>query len=1490
MKERNIVKLKRWLKNRRRITEALIVTFLITGSIGYGATYEVTTDGTILTVGSNESYNEGIVVSANDIIINNSGILKNMEYLEVDSDGNQTAINKGNGIDINIGSVEENKVIISNTGIIYGSSLGSSFQHELGNGISINVNSRDLDLLVIDNNVGIISGSLNSELAKPFQRFHSSGNGIFAPEYSGFHNMVVDNNSGIISGSVNYRGMDSPQNVGNGVSFNNVIIDNNDGIISGNSNIEVWDYISQPVRSGWEPVELVGNGISSSNVTINNNGIISGSLNLITEIFPAPSILGNGISGQRYNMGNNVVIDNNSGIISGRAELYASIPYEITFIGNGVYGGEYSLYFEEEEKKTIINNNTGIISGNVFISEIPDEFGYPGMFLPSLIKSGNGVSAGYTYDSSEGAIITNNSGIISGSGTTSYKSEDLDGELIILGNGIDGILEVNSGLVVGNYRTEVIKGGITSRLSGNGVAFKLESMLDDSNTSVFSINLGLIGGSGSAIALTLPDELETNIVTTTNYGILAGREIISDGVEIVTYESGEVTENEGIDKPLKDIRSEIDYKNYGIEVKLNGNGDGTVVSVVNGLTNTTDETEEELMIDDINYTIINTGVVDNTDSYKTISSIMSYENHIINGAGVASGTLTIDNTEVTLTNSIINGYEKAVTIKDGGALTATDTIFNGGGVGTWVDIEDEDGKVNSHLEYTNVIEGDSGDNTINLSGNSIVNGKVALGSGDDTIILNGTSIINGGIYLEDGNDIINLSGDSTINKIVDLGGGDDIASIENTVQINDDILGGEGNDTLNLGSSSTANTMTRSTVNYDNSLKVYHTINGFENINVKGSVILYETAKIEDGGLLYIDENSSLNLRIDPTITDDNDRVTGHGLFESNTTVSGYYLTEEDGLSGIEDDTTAGTLNLVTSGVGIGGVIAMDGVTLDDKLYVRTDSLIHKAEKLDNGDIEIGVEQDFALIFPDRSYEKIDGIYESLVSSGNKNVNKLYLRDRNINTLYTTVNLNDKTEAEARENLFYLLNDIFMANPYGYVSRSSHETFGLFNESILSDKFKPNKGNWLIYGNLNIGGSDYDNYYDNHFVGNYYGFDTEKVVINSESRNYGGYGKAEYGLTDKTSAGIMVGGANSKTDISNGSKLDGDLMYLGGYGKTEINNFRLVGGVGYQYGNFDTTRIAKNDYQSFKHEEDMKTDSFGVYGGVTYEHSIGEKWSVEPNLSLRYTNVKQSSVDEGESILGISVDSENKGYLDGEIGLDVVRTVRYNDRLAKIRAGVSYSHSLEGADASYVTGRFQGSSDFDILLPEESEGKAKVKASYDVEYDSGVVFNVEGGYTSGKNASDYYVGVGVGYKFNNLKDFIPQKNTVIEEPVEIEEKEVVEILEEGEVTATRILGGFALNSAVLTDEIKVELDKLVEKLKDSDTEEIKIIGYTDSTGPARFNEVLSLERAKSAKRYLEARLELIEEIQTEGRGPADPIESNATPEGRRQNRRIRVEY
>ncbi len=73
-------------------------------------------------------------------------------------------------------------------------------------------------------------------------------------------------------------------------------------------------------------------------------------------------------------------------------------------------------------------------------------------------------------------------------------------------------------------------------------------------------------------------------------------------------------------------------------------------------------------------------------------------------------------------------------------------------------------------------------------------------------------------------------------------------------------------------------------------------------------------------------------------------------------------------------------------------------------------------------------------------------------------------------------------------------------------------------------------------------------------------------------------------------------------------------------------------------------------------------------------------------------------------------------------------------------------------------------------------------------------------------------------------------------------------------------------------------------------------GYTDTVriGPelartgVTTNQILSEKRAESVKAYLVSQGVPAGEIQTQGRGPADPVASNATEAGRAQNRRVVV--
>lgn len=87
-----------------------------------------------------------------------------------------------------------------------------------------------------------------------------------------------------------------------------------------------------------------------------------------------------------------------------------------------------------------------------------------------------------------------------------------------------------------------------------------------------------------------------------------------------------------------------------------------------------------------------------------------------------------------------------------------------------------------------------------------------------------------------------------------------------------------------------------------------------------------------------------------------------------------------------------------------------------------------------------------------------------------------------------------------------------------------------------------------------------------------------------------------------------------------------------------------------------------------------------------------------------------------------------------------------------------------------------------------------------------------------------------------------------------------------------------------------ELDDLAAKLKGMHgIESIEVTGYTDSQGAAAFNQKLSEQRAEAVKSYLVGRGVDGQRIGTRGMGPANPVASNATAEGRAQNRRVELD-
>ncbi len=100
---------------------------------------------------------------------------------------------------------------------------------------------------------------------------------------------------------------------------------------------------------------------------------------------------------------------------------------------------------------------------------------------------------------------------------------------------------------------------------------------------------------------------------------------------------------------------------------------------------------------------------------------------------------------------------------------------------------------------------------------------------------------------------------------------------------------------------------------------------------------------------------------------------------------------------------------------------------------------------------------------------------------------------------------------------------------------------------------------------------------------------------------------------------------------------------------------------------------------------------------------------------------------------------------------------------------------------------------------------------------------------------------------------------------------------------------FGFNRANLTKEDKEQLDQLAQSVASLKHYVIQVRGYTDKVGSPDYNLQLSRRRADAVVRYLtaEAKIPLVR-IYMMGYGEDQPVASNSTRKGRKENRRVEV--
>ena len=99
---------------------------------------------------------------------------------------------------------------------------------------------------------------------------------------------------------------------------------------------------------------------------------------------------------------------------------------------------------------------------------------------------------------------------------------------------------------------------------------------------------------------------------------------------------------------------------------------------------------------------------------------------------------------------------------------------------------------------------------------------------------------------------------------------------------------------------------------------------------------------------------------------------------------------------------------------------------------------------------------------------------------------------------------------------------------------------------------------------------------------------------------------------------------------------------------------------------------------------------------------------------------------------------------------------------------------------------------------------------------------------------------------------------------------------------------FDVNSDQIRAEAASNLRNLAASLDKFPNTDLLIVGHTDATGTAEYNQGLSQRRAASASAYLAAQGVSAGRLRTAGRGELEPIATNDTDAGKLLNRRVEV--
>lgn len=745
--------------------------------------------------------------------------------------------------------------------------------------------------------------------------------------------------------------------------------------------------------------------------------------------------------------------------------------------------------------------------------------------------------------------------------------------------------------------------------------------------------------------------------------------------------------------------------NYGIISGSNqaiSNDDGTI----------TNQNNYGLLIDGAgtNNIIINAGVggeIQETGDYFGYT-VMNTFNSGTPDLGSEAQVILSENED----KLIINGYNKGLYVDN--SITLSNSIIN---------------------SYTSAIKIDGG----NLTGdNIIVNGGVDKQYDSSNILVSQSPVIAGSINI----DTLTLKGNSIINGNIDLGDGADNLIIANTVQINGELLGGNGDDTLTFNSGDTSTFALN-----ESNINIFNNVDGFETINIATNVTFFETSQVTGANNISIKKDGNLILRIDSTNNYSN-------AFSNNTgTIS----------------SEGGKLLLALNGIGEGETINLGKINLDDTIKgneigyssditLDTTSLLYTLARGEGNTIKVNTVENLPVLPPIEETPEEDDVTPPIEDNNTSNIDEY----NNLNSIYQSIRDNnlvkefDITDDNKLAGFYSYLHDIYAGNPVAFSSTLSKKSSSMFSDIVMNKDLTTDINKWSIYGGFtHIDGGTKDSYYGKKD----YTYNIVNKDIDVDSKISGMYALGEYGLSNNSTFGIIFGGNQEQSKLNNGSKVDGDSFYLGTYTKKYLGNLKLVAGLGYQYGDYKSDRVAigyENIIDTKTYHSNYNDNTLSIYGQAKYSNKLAENLYLEPSVGIEYTYIDQNESSES-GILGIETESKEFNYTTAKFGVDLRKDIPTSSAIHSLVAGVYYNRMLDGYDVQNIKGSFKEGNSFDILVSPSNKHELGLRAKYELSLNNGVTFDLKGSYTFARekynndNKNEYkgewLIGTGIGYKF-----------------------------------------------------------------------------------------------------------------------------------------------